>query len=261
MKVRIRGVVRDAPAGRLYTGVDGQRPAFYALERGGWRDYVTLLHPPYTLWHLSYVVLGAALSPALRYDRLVATLLAFFLAVGISAHALDELNGRPLRTHIPRALLVALALGGLAGAVAIGLVGAVFASPWLLAFVAFGVFIAPAYSLEWFGGRFHSGFWFALAWGVFPFLTGYWASAERFEASAVFGAASVFALSLAQRTLSLRVRVVRRQVRSIEGRIVYADGSMEDIDRSWALGVDERALTLMTAAIFGIGVAALCVRV
>ena len=24
------------------------RPAWYALERGGWRDYVTLLHPPYT---------------------------------------------------------------------------------------------------------------------------------------------------------------------------------------------------------------------
>ena len=37
------------------------RPAFYALAPGGWRDYVTLLHPPYTLWHLSYVAIGAAL--------------------------------------------------------------------------------------------------------------------------------------------------------------------------------------------------------
>ena len=35
------------------------RSAFYALEPGGWRDYVTLLHPPYTLWHLSYVAIGA----------------------------------------------------------------------------------------------------------------------------------------------------------------------------------------------------------
>jgi hypothetical protein len=38
------------------------RPAFYALARGGWRDYVTLLHPPYTLWHLSYVAIGAAIA-------------------------------------------------------------------------------------------------------------------------------------------------------------------------------------------------------
>ena len=36
------------------------RPAFYSLAKGTWRDYVTLLHFPYTLWHLSYVVLGAA---------------------------------------------------------------------------------------------------------------------------------------------------------------------------------------------------------
>ena len=34
------------------------RPAFYALAQGGWRDYVTLLHLPYTLWHLSYVAIG-----------------------------------------------------------------------------------------------------------------------------------------------------------------------------------------------------------
>jgi hypothetical protein len=102
-----------------------QRPAFYALELGSWRDYVTLLHPPYTLWHLSYVVLGAALAPAVRYDRLAATLLAFFLAVGIAAHALDELNGRPLRTRISSAALVSLAALSLAGAIALGVLGSI----------------------------------------------------------------------------------------------------------------------------------------
>ena len=260
MKVRFRGVVRDEPSGRLYAKVDGARPAFYALARGGWRDYLTLLHPPYTLWHLSYVVLGASLSPTLREDRLAATLAAFFLAVGVSAHALDELNGRPLRTSIPRSVLVILGAGGLVGAVAIGLVGVVLASPWLLAFVAFGAFIAPAYNLELFRGRFHTDVWFALAWGVFPFLTAYYASAERLELSALFGAAAVFALSLAQRTLSRRVRTVRRQVRAIEGRVVYADGTVEDIDRRWVLGADEHALMLMAVAIALLSVGALFVR-
>jgi hypothetical protein len=260
MRVRFRGVVRDEPAGRLDAEADGARPAFYALERGGWRDYVTLLHPPYTLWHLSYVVLGAAVSPTLREDRLAATLLAFFLAVGVSAHAFDELNGRPLRTRVPRDVLVALGVGGLVGAIVVGLVGAALATPWLLAFVAFGAFVAPAYSLEWFRGRFHTDFWFAIAWGVFPFATGYFASAESFEAPVLLGATAVFALSLAQRTLSRRVRSVRREVAAIEGRAVYADGSVEDIDRRWAIADDERALMLMAAATAALSVCALLAR-
>ncbi len=252
--------VYPTPAERVNRVADDTRPAFYALARGGWRDYITLLHPPYTLWHLSYVVLGAALAPTLRYDRLAATLLAFFLAVGVSAHALDELNGRPLQTRIPRSALVGLGISGLSGAIVIGMIGAVFASPWMLAFVAFGAFIAPAYNLEWSRGRFHSDVWFAVAWGVFPFLTAYYASAERFGLSALFGATAVFALSLAQRTLSRRVRTIRRQARSIEGRVVRADGTMEDIDRAWALAADERALMLMAAAISGLSLAALLAR-
>ncbi|MFX4493680.1 hypothetical protein ABTA45_19500, partial [Acinetobacter baumannii] len=92
-------------------------PAFYALATGGWRDLVTLLHPPYTAWHLSYVVFGAAIAPTLHGGRLLATLAAFFLAVGVSAHALDELNGRPLQTTLRRRTLVGLAVVGLGGAV------------------------------------------------------------------------------------------------------------------------------------------------
>ena len=105
------------------------RPAWYALGGGGWRDYVTLLHPPYTLWHLSYVAIGAALAPHFHTNRMVWGIAAFFLAMGIAAHALDELHGRPLRTRIPSAALVALAIGSLAGAVAIG-IGAAIAWGW-----------------------------------------------------------------------------------------------------------------------------------
>jgi hypothetical protein len=239
---------------------EATRPAFYALNLGAWRDYVTLLHPPYTLWHLSYVVLGAALAPTIRYDRLGAALLAFFLAVGVAAHALDELNGRPLRTRIPSSTLVVLAAVSLGGAVALGLLGAATVSPWLLAFVVFGAFIVLAYNLELFGGRFHSDLWFALGWGAFPLLTACWASAERIEPAAAAGAVAAFALSLAQRTLSSRVRTVRRRVREIEGLITYADGTSEQIDRRWALAVDERALMLLATAVVTLSVAALLVR-
>jgi hypothetical protein len=186
------------------------RPAFYALRSGGWRDYVTLLHPPYTLWHLSYVALGAALVPHVRWGVLGWTVLAFVLAMGVGAHALDELNGRPLRTQIPSSVLVALAVISIAAACAIGVWVAASRTWWLVVFVAFGAFIVASYNLELFGGAFHSDLWFALAWGAFPLLTGYFASARRLDWAA--GAGAVFAVcsSLAQRVLSTEVRFARR---------------------------------------------------
>ena len=154
-------------------------PAFYALASGGWRDYVTLLHLPYTAWHLSYVAIGAALAPELDAGRLVATLAAFGLAVGVAAHCLDELHGRPLRTAIPRGALVAL------GGVRAGRRDrdrhrrrSDELGPRFAAFIAVGALAVPAYNLELFGGRLHGDHAFALLWGAFPVLTGYFAQAE-----------------------------------------------------------------------------------
>jgi hypothetical protein len=188
----------------------GARPAFYALTPGSWRDYVTLLHPPYTLWHLSYVAIGAGLAPRMRWGLLGWTTLAFLLAMGIGAHALDELNGRPLRTRIPAAVLVALSVASIGAACGIGIAVAVDATWWLLAFVAFGAFVVVAYNLELFGGAFHSDAWFAFAWGGFPVLTAYFAAAERLRGEAVAAAGFAVLASLAQRTLSTQVRHARR---------------------------------------------------
>ena len=83
-------------------------PAFYARQGTAVSDWWTLLHPPYTIWHLSYVVLGAAIAPSRDWTALAFSVLAFFLAVGLAAHALDELHGRPLRTNIPSSTLWAV---------------------------------------------------------------------------------------------------------------------------------------------------------
>lgn len=187
------------------------RPAFYALRRGGWRDYVTLLHPPYTLWHLSYVALGAALAPRLDWPLLGWTALAFFLAMGVGAHALDELQGRPLETLIPARVLIALAVVSIGAACAIGCTIAVQRTLWLLVFVAAGGFIVVAYNLELFDGAFHGGLWFPAAWGAFPVLTAYFAAAHTLRGAAVAAAAYAFATSWVQRKLSTPVRAVRRK--------------------------------------------------
>ncbi|HET7129743.1 MAG TPA: hypothetical protein VFJ93_11785 [Gaiellaceae bacterium] len=183
------------------------RPAWYALGAGGWREYVTLLHPPYTLWHLSYVAVGAALAPHFHTDRMVWGIASFFLAMGVAAHALDELRGRPLRTHIPSAVLVALAVGSLAGAVAIGVGASIAWGYGLLVFVAIGAVLVPAYNLEL---AFHNDLGFALAWGAFPALTGFFVEAQTIRIEAVAAAAYAFTLSIAQRTLSTPVRRARR---------------------------------------------------
>jgi hypothetical protein len=219
---------------------DDVRPAFYALRRGGLRDYVTLLHPPYTLWHLSYVAVGAALAPHFHLDRMLWGIAAFFLAMGVAAHALDELKGRPLRTEIPSGALVALAVVSLAGAVAIG-IGAARAWGWgLLVFVAIGALLVPAYNLEL---AFHTDWGFALAWGAFPALTGYFVEAQTLRLEAVAVAVYAFLLSLAQRTLSTPVRHARREHATVEG-----------------IGTLERTLRLLTWATVALAVAAVSAR-
>src|SRR3954454_14240747 len=208
---------------------DLPRPAFYALGSGGWRDLVTLLHPPYTAWHLSYVALGAAVSPVFHGERLAAALAAFFLGVGVCAHALDELNGRPLRTGLSDRTLVGLAVVALVGAVGIGVAG-LFAVSWQLApLIAAGAFIVVAYNLELFGGRFHSDFWFALSWGAFPAFTSYWANALEVRFEGVAMAAGCFGLSLAQRRLSTPVRELRRRTLSVSGSHTLADGETREL--------------------------------
>ena len=150
-------------------GTQEVRPAFYALGGGGWRDYVTLLHPPYTLWHLSYVAVGAGLAPHFHLDRMLWALLSFFLAMGIAAHALDELKGRPLKTRIPSSILVSVAALSLLGACAIGIGAARAWGWWLLVFVMVGAAVVPLYNLEL---ALHNDWGFALTWGAFPALTG-----------------------------------------------------------------------------------------
>jgi hypothetical protein len=237
------------------------RPAFYALAPGGWRDYVTLLHPPYTLWHLSYVAIGASVAPDFRPWILGLALLAFFLAMGVSAHALDELQGRPLETKIGRKTLIVLAAAPLGAAVAIGIGAALNTSLWLLTFVAAGTFLAVAYNLELFGGRVHGDLWFALGWGAFPVLATYFAAAETIRLEAILAAASAALLSHAQRRLSTPVRMVRRRVRAVSGRIELVDGTILPISRETFTEEPERALRALSASVVALALALIVLRV
>jgi hypothetical protein len=238
-----------------------RRPAFYAAAPGGWRDWWTLLHPPYTAWHLAYVVIGASLAPHVDAVRLLATVLAFFCAVGVAAHALDEVHGHPLRTAIPDGALWLAATAGLIGAIALGLLGVARVGPGLLAFIVVGPLLVVGYNLELFGGRIHSDVTFALAWGTFPVLTGYFAQAERLGLVALLGGAATFALSYAQRALSTPARQIRRQVMRVEGTLAMDDGTVLDLNERTLLEPLERALQALSLSVVALAAALAAARI
>ncbi len=234
-------------------------PAYYAAKSGGWRrDVIALLHPPYTAWHLSYVLIGAGLARHVDLVRLLATFVAFFFAVGISAHALDELRGRPLRTEIPSSVLWTAAIAGLVAAVALGVAGITVVGIGLLPFIAAGVLFVFAYNLELLGGRLHGDFWFALSWGAFPVLTAYFAQTATLSVGAVVAAGAAYAISYGQRALSTPARTLRRKTRSVSGTLTLQDGTQTELDEPVLLRPLELALGAFSwgVVLLGLGLVA-----
>jgi len=176
------------------------------------------------------------------FTRVLATVLAFLAAVGISAHALDELHGRPLGTRIPSWALVLAAGAGLAVAVGLGAAGLAKVGWMLVPFMVVGPFLVVAYNAELFGGIVHTDVGFALAWGSFPVLVGYLAQGAGLDLAAAGGAAAAAALSLAQRSLSTPARALRRRVDSVEGVLVFSDGTTRPLDEAMLRAPLERAL-------------------
>jgi hypothetical protein len=225
-----------------------ERPAFYAIGRGRVGEAVTLLHPPYTAWHLSYFALGAAVAPRLHVDRLLWGVAAFALAVGVAAHAFDELHDRPLGTSLSDRTLLAWGMAGLLGAVAIGVGGVLTVSIWLAPFVIAGGLFLPAYNLELAGGRFHSDLWFAVGWGAFPAFTGYFVDAEKVALPGLLIAAGCLAMSFAQRRLSTPARELRRRTSAVSGTRTLRDGSTEQLSLDGLLRPLDGALAALSLA-------------
>jgi hypothetical protein len=222
------------------------RAAFYAARPGGWRDWWTLLHPPYTAWHLAYVAIGASLAPHLDGVRLGATVVAFLAAMGVGAHALDELHGHPLGTRIPDRVLIVASIAGVVGAVGLGIAGLSRVGAILVPFIVIGPMLVVAYNLELFHGRLHTDVGFALSWGAFPVLTAYVAQADRIDVAALIAAAGAFALSYAQRSLSTPARLLRRHVRHAEGVLTLDDGEVRPINVQTLLQPLERTLRALS---------------
>lgn len=220
-------------------------PAYYARRGGLWADFWTILHPPYTLWNLSFVAMGAALAPALDWRMLALMLTAFLAGTGVASHALDELNGRPLRTAFSDRALKLMAIAALAASLACALLSLLFVSAWIIPLALLGALLVAAYSLEWFGGLLHTNLGFALSWGGYPVLVGYWAQTEALTPGALLLAAAATLMSLAQRELSTPARFLRRKANAGGATFVTAEG-VAQWDMPRLLAGYERPLRLLS---------------
>ena len=179
-------------------------------------------------------MIGACLAPVVLLTNLLATLLAFFAAVGLAAHALDELNGRPLRTAIPSPVLSAVAVSGLAVAIGLGAAGIDRVGWQLLPFLVVGPILVVAYNFELWGGIVHNDIGFGVAWGAFPVLTAYVAQTGTLAWAPVIAAVAAMTLSVAQRSLSTPARLVRRRTVGVEGQLRLIDGRVTSLDAAFA---------------------------
>ncbi len=237
------------------------KPSWYSSAKDGIvSDFINLLHPPYTLWHLSYVLIGIAMSPVIFIDRSVWVLVAFFLGLGLGAHALDETMGNPLRTRISKKWLYSIGFGSLSVAILIGAYFVAKLSILILPFVVIESFFAVAYNLEMFEKRFHTDIVFALSWGSIPFLTGYFVNSLSISIASLVMALGIGLLTYVQRTLSTQARLFRRKIDAVQS-INLVNGETIPTSSKELISPAEKSLKALTVMIFAISIALILVRI
>jgi len=215
---------------------------------------VGLLFLPYTGMVLSYTVIGSMLAPAIYWDRVAAIVLIYFLALGIGAHALDAVGSRgpkPWGRVFSRAQLWALAATSLVVAYAIGIWYMVLYTPLLWPIALAEGFFVLAYNLEWFQGRFHRDFWFAVSWGALPVLAGYILQTNALSAAALLVAAAMALLSLVEIKASRPYKDLRRAAASGQEADRGQIARLEAILKSVSLGVILLGVGLLAWRVWG----------
>jgi len=204
------------------------------------RSLIGLLFLPYTGMVLSFSVMGAMLAPVVHWDRVVATVIIFFLGLGIGAHALDAVGSKGAkpwgRVFSERGLWVA-ALSSVTAAYLIAIYYMIFFVPLLWIVAVLEGFFVFAYNLEWFGGKFHKDSWFAFSWGFLPSLAGYIMQTNTVSAAAVSTAIAMGLFSLVEIKASRPYKELKKSPGALNQEELTLMECYETILKSISLGV------------------------
>ena len=140
------------------------------------RMFCGMLFLPYTGMCISFVVWGSLMSGSPDYEKVAILVLIYFVALGIGAHVADNIGSKKIKpwgdlfTKKQSWIIILTCLGFSYG---LGLYYALLYAPMLVIIGIIEGFFLFAYNFELFRGMFHKNYWFALSWGVLPFIAGF----------------------------------------------------------------------------------------
>jgi hypothetical protein len=178
------------------------------------RIFVGMLFLPYTGMCVSFSIIGSLLSPGtIFWDRIVAIILIYFTALGISAHAADSIGSKknkPWGNYFSNRELLILLIIGLVIAYGIGIYYIIFFVPLLLPIAILEGFFLFAYNYEFWNGFFHNNLWFAISWGSLAFLAGYIMQTNSLSYTTLLISTLPFLVSYTEIRLSRKYKVLKQ---------------------------------------------------
>lgn len=192
------------------------KKTWYATEGSKLAEFWTILHLPYTFMSLSFLAIGFGIAGVQRWDVFAWIMIAYFLGLGIAAHAFDQLPGQGSSyvKYLTPWELTALGVAAVSSAVIIGITWMYKLSAWHLSWIiVLQTFFVFSYPLsKTLRGYFHTDFWFAISFGFVPVMAGYYINTLTFNTEFIPWAIVAALISGIEITLSRYVRKWRHNV-------------------------------------------------
>ena len=175
------------------------------------RIAIGILFLPYTAMCISFALLGSLISPSIHWDRIIAIILIYFFALGIGAHFADSIGSRkrPWGVEISIHTSWIILILSISVAYSIGIYFIIYFVPLLLVVAVAEGFFLFAYNFEKFGGRFHTNFWFVIAWGSLPVLAGFMMQTNAITLESILVATVASVISYVEISLSRPYKVLK----------------------------------------------------
>ena len=191
------------------------KKTWYQLDGSKKAELITILHIPYTLMNISFLIIGFGIAGINNWDVFAWTVLAYFLGLTAS-HAFDQLPGMGSNyvKYLTPTDLMQIGVAAVSAAVMIGITWMVkLGAVHLLWIIPLQTFFVVAYPYAKFTkGFFHNDVFFAFSFGFVPVMAGYYINTLTLNPEFIPWAVVAALISGIEITLSRYVRKWRHNV-------------------------------------------------
>jgi hypothetical protein len=190
-------------------------PRFGPLK---FRAFIGMLFLPYTGMCISFTIIGSMLSESIAWDRVLSIFIIYFLALGVSAHAADNLGSKKIKpwgNFFSTFELRLMVIGGLSVSYILGVYYIIIVAPLLLIIAIIEGFFLFAYNFELFNGLFHNNFWFAVSWGGLPLLAGFIIQTNSISVLSLISSIIAFLVAYTEIRISRKYKELKRKPQDV----------------------------------------------